>query len=115
MKEQRKHRRLHLQLPLRVRGSDKNGQEIEFNSMTENVSTGGAYFLTSNPMEQDMKVSVFVSVPYEIFSVLLPKVLESEAVIVRVSALKERPNDHMGIAIKFLKDLSWKREVTETA
>ena len=113
MKEQRKHRRLHLQLPLRVHGTDKNGQEIRFNTSTENVSTGGAYFLTSTPVDKDLKVNVFLSVPYEVSNVYPPKTLEAEASVVRVSTPDDRQNGQIGIAIKFLRDLSWKRDLPE--
>jgi len=114
MKERRKYRRVHIQLPLRIHGTDMHGQDVNIISITKNVSTGGAYFEYSEPLEVGMKVNVFLSVPYEIASLLPPKILESEASIVRVAAQEDRYKGQTGIAVKFLKDLTWQKEVYES-
>jgi hypothetical protein len=83
---------------------------MDITSTTENVSTGGAYFLSSSPFKSGMKLDVSLTIPYEISGVIPPRVLETEASVVRVVEPENLHQSRHGIAIKFLKDLEMRSQ-----
>jgi hypothetical protein len=109
IRERRKHRRLNIQLPLHIRGTDRYGRSVDISSVTDNVSTGGAYFSSSELVEPGNKIDIFISIPYEISQIFPPRTLKTEALIIRVIEPGDKSQNQKGIAIEFLKDLKWNR------
>ena len=88
-------------------GMNGNGSPLEVYSTTENVSTGGAYFHCRRDIQPGLRVTIGLSIPYEVSHVFPLKRLEAEATVVRVSSLDDEYGDGVGIGIRFLKDLTW--------
>ena len=112
-KERRHHRRLPLQIPIHIRGSDEQGGNIDIQCVTEDVSTKGAYFLSNHPFKPGMKLDISLSIPYEMSHIIPPKILEAEASVVRVDEPEGVRQNRRGVAIKFLKDLKLRTQDIE--
>ncbi len=57
MKERRKHKRYDLELPSYIYVQDKE-QKTPIESKTSNISSGGAFLYTKDPLEEGVKVEV---------------------------------------------------------
>ena len=104
-KERREHRRLRIQLPLRIRGFDREGKGIDLRGATENMSTGGVYYVSTSLLQPGMNLNISLSIPYEVSHVFSPRSLETEATVVRLIELDGAPQMSKGITVPFLRGL----------
>ena len=94
--EKRKHRRITLQVPIRLRFRTSQGM-IEEQTRTENVSRGGIYF----PCKHLLTKGSQVTVAYPFADVPGREVREYQAEVVRV----DRTDEGRKIALRFLEEL----------
>ena len=102
MKERRRFERYSLSLPARLESSDGDGDgSIPAGLTTSNISAGGAYVMTSEPLQQGMEIKMEIILPFN----NLKKVRVEKDACVMITGKVVRA-EVAGIAVQFNDDCS---------
>ena len=107
--EKRRHHRLSaaLQLYYECMDSEDNKPEIH-RGFTENISMGGLYFISSEPLLKTLNVddvlNVNIKIPHHNYDLSWTNTLQARGKVVRIEPSSERSNS-VGVALKFIEDL----------
>jgi hypothetical protein len=107
--EKRRHHRLSaaLQLYYECMGSEDKKTEIH-KGFTENISMGGLYFISSEPLIKNLNVddilNVNIKIPHHNYDLSWTNTLQARGKVMRIEKSPNRANS-FGVALKFLEDL----------
>ena len=99
---QRRHARIHLQIPMFVRGTDSHGEEFLELAKTLDVSASGALLATSRQLRLHDLVTLTIPAPPVSSSGLVPAGMSP--ITARVLRQKKTDDVHL-IGLEFLKPL----------
>lgn len=105
--ERRHHRRLMIELPVRIGGSDRQGREFEEETCTINVSTGGAYLNTTQDLQPSTAIDVIIHLPREFPQSLTPLSVRAKATIIRIDDRSREPANSVSgrrVALRFSQE-----------
>jgi hypothetical protein len=107
--EKRRHHRLTaaLQLYYECMGSEDNKTEVH-KGFTENISMGGLYFISNEPLIKKLNVNdilnISIKIPHYNYDLSWTNTLQARGKVVRIERSPNR-SDSYGVALKFLEDL----------
>jgi len=107
--EKRRHHRLTaaLQLYYECMGSEDKKTKIH-KGFTENISMGGLYFISSEPLIKNLNVddvlNINIKIPHHNYDLSWTNTLQARGKVVRIEPSPNRSNSY-GVALKFLEDL----------
>jgi PilZ domain len=100
--ERRQSSRLHLQLPMFIRGTDAYGEDFVDLAKTLDISSGGAYLTSPRPLAKATLITLTVPAPSVSSSGLVPASMAP--IQARVLRQKEVGDVHL-VGVQFLKPL----------
>ena len=100
--ERRRAHRMHLQVPLFLRGTDTTGAEFVDLTKTLDISSTGAFLASRRPLRTDQLVRMTIPVSAEPLSGLIPS--ETPPIQARVRRLTEVSGIFL-VGVEFLKAL----------
>ena len=104
-REKRAYPRANLYLPLLVWNSDSEGAIVEENTVTVNVSSGGIYFISTNPYLPGTLLGISITVPSDPPNRISGTTIHCDAKVLRSERFRskglKRRDKHYGVAAIF--------------
>lgn len=103
-KDKRELQRFAMEIPARIRVLDSNQGELDFDIKTSNISSGGAFFYTTEHLREGTDVTIELFLPIEKLIKYLENCLKDYGnTLIKLSGkvLRSEPE---GMAIRFNKD-----------
>jgi hypothetical protein len=97
MKEKRKIQRIEMRTPARLEGVAKGGKKISLQAETKDLSSHGAFFITEDRIEENVKLDIELIISMEKFQELLDGKKQIK-IQIRGTVIR---NDPDGIAVSF--------------